>query len=104
MKGAKNVTARVLSFEKDLEPIDVKVKDGKTIAAAGALTYGQPLSALQVTNAAFVGNLDGTAQAGTFAFKNPDEILAAGTHTVNWTFTPGNTNYAKKSGSLSVEV
>ena len=28
MKGAKNVTARVLSFEKDLEPVPVKVKDG----------------------------------------------------------------------------
>ena len=28
-EGAKNVSARVLSFEKDLEPVSVKVKDGK---------------------------------------------------------------------------
>ena len=28
VKDAKNVTARVLSFEKDLEPVPVKVKDG----------------------------------------------------------------------------
>ncbi len=28
-EGAKNVSARVLSFEKDLEPLSVKVKDGK---------------------------------------------------------------------------
>ncbi len=28
-EGAKKVSARVLSFEKDLEPIDVKMKDGK---------------------------------------------------------------------------
>ncbi len=96
------VSSNILTYTVQQQP--VKVKDGKTIAAAGALTYGQPLSALQVTNAVFVGNLDGTVQAGTFAFENPDEILAAGTHTVNWTFTPGNTNYAKKSGSLSVEV
>ena len=27
--GAKKVTARVLSFEKDLEPVPVKVKNGK---------------------------------------------------------------------------
>ena len=29
VKDAKNVTARVLSFEKDLEPIPVNVKDGR---------------------------------------------------------------------------
>ena len=29
VEGAKKVTARVLSFEKDLEPVPVKVKNGK---------------------------------------------------------------------------
>ena len=28
VEGAKNVSARVLSFEKDLEPVDVEIKDG----------------------------------------------------------------------------
>ena len=28
VEGAKNVSARVLSFEKDLEPVDVEMKDG----------------------------------------------------------------------------
>ena len=31
--GVKNVSARVLSFEKNLEPIDVKLKDGKLTLA-----------------------------------------------------------------------
>ena len=96
------VSSDVLTYTVQQQP--VRVKDGKTITADGTLTYGQPLSALQVVNAQFVGTLDGTAQAGTFAFEDPDEIPAAGTHTVNWTFTPDNTNYAKKSGSLTAEV
>ena len=29
VEGAKKVAARVLSFEKDLEPVDVKMKGGK---------------------------------------------------------------------------
>ena len=29
IEGAKNVTARVLSFEKNLEPVAVEVNDGK---------------------------------------------------------------------------
>jgi len=29
VEGAKKVSARVLSFEKDLEPVPVKVKNGK---------------------------------------------------------------------------
>ena len=29
LKGVKKVSARVLSFEKDLEPFPVKMKDGK---------------------------------------------------------------------------
>ena len=31
--GVKKVSARVLSFEKNLEPIDVKLKDGRLTLA-----------------------------------------------------------------------
>ena len=96
------VSSNVLAYTVEKQPAGVK--DDKQITANGTLTYGQKLSGLQVSNASFVGKVDGRALTGTFAFADPDKVLAAGTHEVEWTFTPDDDNYEKISGSLSMEV
>ena len=100
--GDRVVSSSVLTYTVEKQP--AKVKDNKQITANGALAYGQALSELQVSNASFVGGLDGKALAGDFAFTDADEILSAGRHDVSWTFTPDDDNYEEVTGSLSVEV
>lgn len=66
---------------------------------AAPLTYGQPLSAATLTG--------GTASvAGNFAFVDPTQELAAGSHAaVAVTFTPTDTvNYGTVDGSVAVTV
>ena len=96
------VSSDLLTYTVSPQPI--MVEDNKEITAKGTLTYGQPLSELQVNNALFIGQNDGMEIEGDFVWESPDEILTAGTHEVNWTFTPYNSNYEEKNGSLSVEV
>ena len=96
------VSSSLLTYTVDPQPI--RVKDNKEISVNGTLTYGQALAELQVNNADFVGQDDGTPLSGTFSWENPGEVLQAGTHEVNWTFSPEDVNYKEATGSLFVEV
>jgi hypothetical protein len=68
-----------------------------TWAAPAAITYGTALSATQ---------LDATAStSGTFVYTPAaGTILAAGTHTLSVTFTPGSSNYTGSTGNVTLTV
>lgn len=69
------------------------------------LTYGQPLSALRLTGdfTAYIADQIVPVE-GTLAWVNPQQVLDAGTHSVQWTFTPTSIDYAAAAGSLQVTV
>ena len=87
-----------------VSPAAVEVKGGKSVEAAGGLTYGQKLSELAVANASFV--VAGTSKPveGVFAFDDPDGVPNAGAQSASWTFTPSDSNYAGTSGTLAFTV
>ncbi len=102
--GDENRTVTSEDAEFTISKDDTIIRDGKTITAVNALTYGQAVSEAGVTNADFIGNTTGESLAGAFTFDDPDEILPAGTHSVGWTFTPDDSNYEQTSGTIDVTV
>ena len=65
---------------------------------ASAITYGQLLSASMLSGGS-------STPAGQFAFTNPNLELAAGTHSVEVTFTPTDEdNYNVANGNINVVV
>ena len=77
--------------------------DGAVTLSPAKITYGQPLSTINITGTMKAGE---TVVEGTFAWQNPDTRLNAGTHNdIAWTFTPLDTNaYAGASGTATVTV
>lgn len=87
----------------------VSEKSGSGVAISGSstLTYGQKLSALSLNTgeASFVEQGTDTAVAGILTWKNPDEVLSAGTTTAAWIFTPADgATYQELEGSVAVSV
>lgn len=87
----------------------VSEKSGSGVAVSGSstLTYGQRLSALSLNTgeASFVEQGTDTAVAGILTWKNPDEVLSAGTTTATWIFTPADgAAYQELEGSVAVSV
>lgn len=87
----------------------VSEKSGSGVAVSGSstLTYGQKLSALSLNTgeASFVEQGTDTAVAGILTWKNPDEVLSAGTTTATWIFTPADgAAYQELEGSVAVSV
>lgn len=87
----------------------VSEKSGSGVAISGSstLTYGQKLSALSLNTgeASFVEQGTDTAVAGILTWKNPDEVLSAGTTTAAWIFTPADgAMYQELEGSVAVSV
>ena len=87
----------------------VSEKSGSGVAVSGSstLTYGQRLSALSLNTgeASFVEQGTDTAVAGILTWKNPDEVLSAGTTTATWIFTPADSAaYQELEGSVAVSV
>lgn len=87
----------------------VSEKSGSGVAVSGSstLTYGQKLSALSLNTgeASFVEQGTDTAVAGILTWKNPDEVLSAGTTTATWIFTPADSAaYQELEGSVAVSV
>jgi hypothetical protein len=70
--------------------------------APAAITYGTPLSGLQL-NATVTVN--GSPLAGTFNYNPPSgTVLTAGNHILSLTFTPTDTTYAVQSASVPITV
>ena len=68
-----------------------------------AITYGPPLSAMQLD--ATVTGITGAAVSGTFTYAPPaGTVLSVGTHTLDVTFTSTDPNYLDVSGSVPITV
>jgi hypothetical protein len=64
-----------------------------------AITYGTALSGTQLNASAT------PVSAGSYVYNPPlGTVLNAGNQTLSVTFTPGNTNYAPSTGSVSLQV
>jgi len=75
-----------------------------SLPTAGAITYGQALSASALTGGS-VTNAAGTTVPGTFAYTSPGTTPNAGTPSEGVTFTPADTNnYNQATASVSVTV
>ena len=69
------------------------------------LTYGQALSAIQFGNNTFVDTTTKKTVPGTLEWSTPSEILDAGSHQVEWKFTPEDTDtYIGCTGTVTITV
>lgn len=111
------VTASMHNYEDAAYTLTITIVDktivseksgsGVAISGSSALTYGQRLSALSLNTgeASFVEQGTDTAVAGILTWKNPDEVLSAGTTTATWIFTPADSAaYQELEGSVAVSV
>lgn len=111
------VTASMHNYEDAAYTLTITIVDktivseksgsGVAISGSSALTYGQKLSALSLNTgeASFVEQGTDTAVAGILTWKNPDEVLSAGTTTATWIFTPADSAaYQELEGSVAVSV
>ena len=110
--GTITVTISTSNYQDITLTIHVSAKNKLTPVLAGTLTltpaeitYGEPLSKIDITGTMKVGN---TVVEGTFAWQQPgDTILDASTlgHDIGWKFTPkdGNT-YTEATGTATVKV
>ena len=74
--------------------------------SAGAITYGQPLSASTITGTMQDPNTGATV-TGTFTWDTPAMKLDAGSHDAKWTFTPDKSyggKYTTNTGTATVKV
>lgn len=111
------VTASMHNYEDAAYTLTITIVDktivseksgsGVAISGSSALTYGQRLSALSLNTgeASFVEQGTDTAVAGILTWKNPDEVLSAGTTTATWIFTSADSAaYQELEGSVAVSV
>lgn len=85
--------------------LPVALKTGTTVTLqSSALTYGQPLSALQFNHAVFVEQGTDTEVQGTLAWKHAADLPDAGTASATWVFTPDEKKYASLEGIVPITV
>ena len=73
-----------------------------TAPTASAITYGQPLSASELTGGAATWN--GNNVPGTFAWTDGDTVPPVGTASYSVTFTPSDTSFKSDTTQVSVTV
>ena len=79
-----------------------KVPTGTPTLSKATLTYGDKLSDITLSGSMKDGDNE---VAGTFTWKNPNEILTAGKHQAGWVFTPTNrADYIEVTGESEVTV
>lgn len=79
-----------------------KVPTGTPTLSKTNLTYGDKLSNITLSGSMTDGENE---VAGTFTWKNPNEILTAGKHQAGWVFTPTNrADYIEVTGESEVTV
>jgi len=84
--------------------------DTSTITTTAAITYGQPVSASNLTPSGDLGlpftlaNSVVISSQGTLAFQNPDAVYDAGTRSVGVVFTPSGSNFLTSTANVMVEI
>lgn len=88
-----------------VDQIAVELKAGSEVSLVkNIITYGEALSKLTFEDALFVEVGTDTIVEGTLVWKNPEQVLTAGTHEVTWIFTPHSEEHMAVEGRISVEV
>ena len=107
--GTITITVKTDNYEDISLPIDVFAEnkilpelDGSVSLSKTAITFGESLDSIIVSGTMKDGD---TTVEGTFSWPTSKELYPAGTHEVEWIFTPTNSgNYAVATGKVTITV
>lgn len=107
--GTITITVKTDNYEDISLPIDVFAEnktlpelDGSVSLSKTAITFGESLDSIIVSGIMKDGD---TTVEGTFSWPTSKELYPAGTHEVEWMFTPTNSgNYAVATGKVTITV
>lgn len=107
--GTITITVKTDNYEDISLPIDVFAEnktlpelDGSVSLSKTAITFGEPLDNITISGTMKDGN---NTVEGTFSWPTSKELYPAGTHEVEWIFTPTNSGkYAVATGKVTITV
>ena len=107
--GTITITVKTDNYEDISLPIDVFAEnktlpelDGSVSLSKTAITFGESLDSIIVSGTMKYGD---TTVEGTFSWAASKELYPAGTHEVEWIFTPTNSGkYAVATGKVTITV
>lgn len=107
--GTITIAVKTDNYEDISLPIDVFAEnkslpelDGSVSLSKTAITFGESLDSIIVSGTMKDGD---TTVEGTFSWAASKELYPAGTHEVEWIFTPTNSgNYAVATGKVTITV
>ena len=107
--GTITITVITDNYENISLPIEVFAEnkilpelDGSVSLSKTAITFGEPLDNITISGTMKAGN---NTVEGTFSWPTSKELYPAGTHEVEWIFTPTNSGkYAVATGKVTITV
>ena len=107
--GTITITVKTDNYEDISLPIDVFAEnktlpelDGSVSLSKTAITFGESLDNITISGTMKDGD---TTVEGTFSWAASKELYPAGTHEVEWIFTPTNSGkYAVATGKVTITV
>ena len=107
--GTITITVKTDNYEDISLPIDVFAEnktlpelDGSVSLSKTAITFGELLDNITISGTMKDGN---NTVEGTFSWPTSKELYPAGTHEVEWMFTPTNSGkYAVATGKVTITV
>ena len=107
--GTITITVKTDNYEDISLPIDVFAEnktlpelDGSVSLSKTAITFGESLDNITISGTMKDGN---NTVEGTFSWPTSKELYPAGTHEVEWIFTPTNSGkYAVATGKVTITV
>ena len=107
--GTITITVKTDNYEDISLPIDVFAEnktlpelDGSVSLSKTAITFGESLDNITISGTMKDGN---NTVEGTFSWPTSMELYPAGTHEVEWIFTPTNSGkYAVATGKVTITV
>lgn len=107
--GTITITVKTDNYEDISLPIDVFAEnktlpelDGSVSLSKTAITFGESLDTITISGTMKNGD---TTVEGTFSWAASKELYPAGTHEVEWIFTPTNSGkYAVATGKVTITV
>lgn len=107
--GTITITVKTDNYEDISLPIDVFAEnktlpelDGSVSLSKTAITFGESLDNITISGTMKDGN---NTVEGTFSWAASKELYPAGTHEVEWIFTPTNSGkYAVATGKVTITV
>ena len=107
--GTITITVKTDNYEDISLPIDVFAEnktlpelDGSVSLSKTAITFGESLDTITISGTMKDGD---TTVEGTFSWAASKELYPAGTHEVEWIFTPTNSGkYAVATGKVTITV